>query len=263
MPHPGNHETLIVKTLLLDFHRGHESREGDRAGSLNVVVERKDPLTITVEEFKSLVFGEIFPLEKRVREVPFYAHDELFDELVVFFSFEPSFSVAKIERVVEKPFVVRPDVQTERKTAGRMKPAGRDVKVDFADGDTHSVGPQIAETENAFAIRHHDEVYVRKGNVPENMVDVVDVLGAEVNPAIIARDMTEHHAGLADGWRIDDREHLGKVRGKEAVKERLVAIQKRLQENILFDLVGLSAEHFIAALALRFEIRDNRAKQSG
>ena len=106
----------------------------------------------------------------------------------------------------------------------RRDAARSDVERELADRDAHSVRAEIAQTEDARAVRHADHVHVVVRPVVHHSREEPAVLGAEVHAARAAELRAELLAHVADGGRVDERGELGRVLHQHAVVQRLVAV---------------------------------------
>src|SRR6202030_3113179 len=64
---PENHDPLFGRWHGADIYGGEQCRGRDRRGSLDVVIERTQPIPITRQEPLSVRLGEILPLQQDVR----------------------------------------------------------------------------------------------------------------------------------------------------------------------------------------------------
>ena len=241
LTHPDHDESLVLERALLDPHGRHQGGERRGARSLNVVVEREDPLAVALEVLEGLVLCEVLPLEKGIGEVPLHAENEPLDDLLVRLPFEAAMAVPEVERVAEQAFVVRADVEADGKADRRMEASGRHVEADLSDRDSHPVGAQVAEAQDPFAVGHDDEIDVRPTDRLEDLVDPVDVLGAHVDAPETPLDVAQLQARLSDGGRVDDGYHLRQVVAQEPVEERLAPVEQAVQEDVTFHGVWLPA----------------------
>ena len=180
----------------------------------------------------------------------------------VLVAFQPRVPPAEVERVLEQPLVVRADIERHREAARRVQAAGGDIERHLADRDAHAVRPEIAEAENALTVGHDYQVHARQRHALEDLVDVRDVVRAEVDAAVPPGDVTELQAGLAHRGRVDNGDHLVEVLDQQPVEQHLVAVQEALQEDELLHVVGLAPEVLERSLHLVLERRHARAQQS-
>ncbi|MDV7399358.1 hypothetical protein RZS08_48550, partial [Arthrospira platensis SPKY1] len=93
---------------------------------------------------------------------------------------------------------------------GRDARAGR-VEAELPDRDTHPARALVPEAEDPLAVRHDDDRRLGGVVVPEDLLDVVLLVDADVEAAPATEDVRELLARLADDRRVDDREHLVEV----------------------------------------------------
>jgi hypothetical protein len=208
---------------------------------LDVVVEGEDPLAVAREDLEGLVLSEVLPLEKGIGKVSLHAEDEPLDDLLVLLPLEAAVAVAEVERVGEKPLVVRADVEADGEADGRVEASGGHVEAHLTDRDSHAVRAEVAEAEDPLAVRHHDEGDVRPAERLEDLVDPVDVLRAHVDASETTLDVAQLQTRQPDGGRVDDGHHLGQVVAEEPVEERLAPVEQAAQEDVALHGVGLAA----------------------
>ena len=150
---------------------------------------------------------------------------------------------ADIEGVVKAFSIVRADVQHDRQGGGRMDAAAGGVERELADRYAHAAGALVSQPENALAVGDDDHFDLRRGGILQDLLDVVALRIGDEEPTRTAVDVAELLAGQADGRRVDDGHHLGKMVEQEPVKQRLVAVLKLAQVDVplevgRFDLVS-------------------------
>ena len=143
-----------------------------------------------------------------------------------------------------------------------MHTARGHVEAHLAHGDAHAIRAQVAQAQDALAVRHHDEVHLGLGQALEDLVDVGDVLGRDVDAAEAALDVAQLHAGLAHGGRVDDGHHLIQVVDQEPVEQHLVPVQESRQVDVLLHVVWLAEEGLVGAVQLGFQGRDARPQHA-
>ena len=74
---------------------------------------------------------------------------------------------AEVLRIFEEFDVVGPDVEHDRKRAGRVDAADEGVQRELPDRDTHSTDALVAKAEDALPVRHHDHVDLALGAVAQ------------------------------------------------------------------------------------------------
>ena len=134
--------------------RDHASdRDGRRA--LNVVVERADAVLVLLEEAERVLVAEVLPLQQRLREALLHRAHELVDELVVVLAAHARLVDARVERVGAEALVLGAHVQHDGQRVVRVEARARRVERELPDRDAHAERAEVAESENALAVRHH------------------------------------------------------------------------------------------------------------
>jgi len=76
-------------------------------------------------------------------------HHEFLDELVQFRGRNPRLPQPQVQRVFEQRLVIGSEVDVHRQQVLRRHRGTGGVELQFADGDTHAVGAQIAQAQDA------------------------------------------------------------------------------------------------------------------
>src|SRR5690606_36258347 len=121
---------------------------------------------------------------------------------------------------------------------------------------------EIAEAENACAVRHHDDEHAAMRPVAEDLRDAPAVLRRDVEPASLPEDVRELEGGLADRRRVDERQHLVDVIDQHAIEEALVPARERLQEDVALDIARLAPQVDEHALDLDLLAADGRREEA-
>src|SRR5215469_15154934 len=129
---------------------------------------------------------EILPLQAGLREFLFYRVYELLDKTEVIITSDPFVTPAEVLRIIKSVGVVRSYIQYNRQCSFRTNPTDQRVKGKLSDRNPESTDALITNTEDAFAIRHHNDVHVRIRSIPQDFTD-----------RIALRISNEHAAGSA------------------------------------------------------------------
>ncbi len=245
-----------------DVDRGEQGAGRHRGGALDVVVEGQQPVAIALQHARRIVLGEILPLQQHARPALHHRRDECLDEVVIGLAADALVAPADIERIRQAIGIVGADVEQDRQRGRRMEAAAAGVERELADRDTHAAGALVAETEDAFAIGHHDRLDMVETRMSENAVDPVLVWDAEEQPAGLAKQAAEFLATLTDGWRVDDRQQLFEVADQERVEQRLVGVLQLAQKGIALDVRLVAAQRLEAARDLLVQRQDVGRQQA-
>ena len=121
---------------------------------------------------------------------------------------------------------------------------------------------QVAEAEDAFAVGHDDHAHVRMRPVAQDLRDAAAFADADEKAARAAEDGAIFEAGLADGRRVDDGDHLLGMLLHQPVEERLVAILQGGEEDVLLERIRLAPEIAVDALQLFLDREHPRRQQA-
>ena len=107
-------QCLLAERAAGDPQRGQHSRQHDRRGPLNVVVERRDPIAIFPQQPERVVGRKVFELNHYTGEQLAGSDHELFDQGVIFLAANARLMQTDIERIVEQLGIVGADVEKHR-----------------------------------------------------------------------------------------------------------------------------------------------------
>src|SRR5262249_12123796 len=177
-------------------------------GALNVVVERQQLIAIALENRPRVRGREVLPLQARVRELVLDRLHELVDEVEVRLTGDALVTPAEILGVLETLDVARPDVENDRQGALRADASDQRVEREFADRNTQTARPLIADAENPLAVGHDDDVDVRVGPIAqERWNGVAQRIRDEQAPGASV-DVAELLTRQRDHRRVDDGRHF-------------------------------------------------------
>src|SRR6516165_12719951 len=98
----------------------------------------------------------------------------------------------------------------------------------LANRDTHSVGAEIAEAENALAIGHDDEPGAIRP-IAEDFCDMSTIVGRDEQPARALEDQAVSLASQSNGWGVNQRLDFVDMVANHAEEQRFVAVVQRVQ----------------------------------
>jgi hypothetical protein len=169
---------------------------------------------------------------------------------------------AEVKGIVEEAFVVGAGVDGDGKTLRGMDTGAGGVDREFPDRDAHSIGAEVAEAEDALAVRDNDDADIGLLPIPQNLRDAAAVGGGDEETAGTAEDVAVELACLADGGGVNEGQHLLDVILKDAVEERLVAVLEGEEKDVTIEGVGLFAKIFQDTGDLVFLGLDARRKEA-
>ena len=121
-------------------------------------------------------------------------------------------------------------------------PAAAVYSASLPTGIGHAAGALVAEPQDPLVVRDDDQADILGGRRAQDVVDPVDVIGRDPDPARPPEDVAELLAGTPDRRRVDDRQELLEVVGQDPVEERLVAVLQRRQPDVALEVVRLATD---------------------
>ena len=147
-------------------------------------------------------------------------------KLVVGRSRQAVLAHAQVEAVLEEGFVIGSRVQKDRQCLFRGNAAAGGVEREFAHGDAHAAGPEVAQAQDALAIGHDDDAHVAVRPVRQDVADHALFVAADEEAARTLENMRVVLAARADGRRVDDGHELLYVVDDDAVEQVFVAVEQ-------------------------------------
>jgi hypothetical protein len=150
--------------------------------------------------------------------------------------------ITEVKIVVEEFRVVGTDVEADGEAVVRVNAGSGAVKRDFSDRDAHSARALIAEAQDALVVGDNDEPDVTVGPIPEDLCELVAIVGCEPDAAWSSEDVAVSLAGEADGRCVDDGKELREVLHKESIVEGLVSILQCGESYEFFEIACFFAQ---------------------
>ena len=241
-PGARQHDARLRERRLERAQARQHAADDDRRRALDVVVERRHPIPVAIEDAKRVGALEVLPLDDAAGPHLGDAGDERLDQLVIRRASQPRRPMSEIERVGEERRVVRPDVERDRERQRRMDAAASGVEGELADRDRHAARALVAEAEDPFVVGHDDEPDVGIRSLAEEGRDAVDVGRRDPRAASPADDVAELLACPADRRRVDDRQELLEMFGHQSIEQRRVPVLERRHPDVSLERVILAAE---------------------
>src|SRR6185369_8986105 len=101
------------------IHRGKQSGQSHRAGSLYVVVESAQSISIPFEQPSCVVLREVLPLQQHVWKLVHYGLNKRLDEVVVLLASDTMPSQSEIKGIAQKLFVIGAQIEDDGQRPGR------------------------------------------------------------------------------------------------------------------------------------------------
>ncbi len=120
-----------------------------------------------------------------------YGGDESLDKVVVVLTPDPSVAPADINGIAEPVFVIGTNIEQNGQAMFGMDTAEGGVERHFADGNAHSAGALVAQSENPFAVTDHDAANLVIARVGKNLLDAGLVGIADEETARFSPDFAE------------------------------------------------------------------------
>eukprot|EP00965_Chrysotila_dentata_P181493 5990927-Pleurochrysis_carterae.AAC.2 len=133
--------------------------------------------------------------------------------------------------------IIRTKVERDGEHTVRRDAADRAVECELPNRDAHAVHAKVAEPKNARAVGHDDNLAALTRPVIHHRAHRSAVLRADVHTTRALVTTREGLAHLANCWRVNERSDFFHVIDKYTVEERLVAVLKILELQILLKWV--------------------------
>src|SRR3954447_22467113 len=223
---------MVGKLSARDPQGRQDAGKGDRGRALDVVVEHADPVAIAAQQPEGGMVGEVLELDDDSWEDLHSRTDELFHEFVISRAAQPLLAQADVIGILQKLLVVGAHIEHHRQAQLRMYSGAGGIERELADWDAHPVRAKIAEAEDAFAVRNHDELR-RVRPVAKDLGDAAAVVRADEESAGTLKDVPEALAREPHRRRIYQGLNLFDIIANDPEEERLVAVVQGIQRDIL------------------------------
>ena len=185
---------------------------------------------------------EVLELQQRARKAFLHRVDELLEQRVVVIVLQPGLAQPEIEGVVAQRRVVGADIEHHRQAGTWRDATAGAVEVELADRDSHAVGAEVAQPEDARAVGDDDGAHRPGRPAAQQLAHAATVPGRDVEPARRLEDAAELLAGLAHRRRVDQRQQLGQVVEQGALEQQLAALAQGHQPAVAVQVTGLPLE---------------------
>ncbi len=255
-------DRLLAELAAGDAQRREDARQRNRRGALDIVVERRDPVPVFLQQPEGILAGEVLELDDDAGKELLRGRDEFIDQRVIFVAAQARLGQAQVERVREEGRIVGANVEEHRQAGTGRDSRARGVERELADGDSHPARALIPEAQDSLAVGDDDDRHVAPWPVAQDLRDAAAVVGADEDAARALKDVPELLARETDRRRVDDRGHLVRIVHQDPEEQRLVAIVQRSQVDVLVEIRGLAAEILENAHDLLFLREDARRKEA-
>ena len=128
----------------------------------------------------------------------------------------------------------------------------------LANSDLDAADALVTDSEDAFGVGCHEKINIVtvQAVVAQRLLDSIWVVYREVDPMRPAVFVAVLFDRLADGWCIDDRQHLLQMLGQQPVEQDLITVSHIGQEDVLGKIILLPQVLRIHPAQLPFECRD-------
>ena len=241
--------------MLSDFQPGEDGGHNDGARALHIVVENAVFIAVLHKDAAGIGWAEVFKMQQRVGE-HFGGSFQIFgNQRVVACAAHAGVTVAEIGGVVEQRLVVSADVKVDGDGARGVDARRSGVHRQLADGNIRAVHAPVADTEDFFRVRYHQQIDIIRAEAQrrKRSADILRVVHIEIHGARAAVIATPLLDRFADGRVINNRQHFREMIGQELVVEHLVAVVQLVEKNVFLHVLLVGRELAIGARCLLVE----------
>ena len=232
------HDAVIAQPVATDAARAQHARHGHRRGALDVVVEAAHAIAVALQQRNGRLVGEVLELDAAAREHLLHRHHEFLHEGVVLGAGDAALPQAGVQRILQESLVVGAHVQRHGQRGLGRHATERRVQRQLADGNAHAAHALITQTQDAFAIGHHDEAHVILGPVLQHLADAALAVQAHIQAARPAHDVSELLARLAHGGRVHQRHQARRIAAQHGEEQALVVVGQFAEVDVLVQIGG-------------------------
>src|SRR5579862_5605468 len=141
-----------------------------------------------------------------------------------------------------------------------MEPTAARIERQFADRDAHAIGPLIAQSKDALAIRHDDGLDLVEAGRRQNLLDAALVRQTQEQAAWLSEQSAELLAAGADSGGVDDRQQFFEILAEQREEQGFVAVLQIAQEGIALE-IGFEAAQRLEPSRYLFVERSDVGRQ--
>src|SRR4051812_45810206 len=146
-------------------------------------------------------------------------------------------SPSDVERIGQAFWIIRADVEQNRKRRLRVQTAAPCVKREFADRDPHSARALITQPQNPLAICHDDCFDAVEVRAAQDIRDALLMRNAQKKSTGLAKTLAEVLTSETHRRGVDDRQHLFEMTNQQRIKEHFVCVLEAAQEKIPLEVI--------------------------
>mmetsp|Transcript_13271 Transcript_13271/g.34393 ORF Transcript_13271/g.34393 Transcript_13271/m.34393 type:complete len:235 (+) Transcript_13271:673-1377(+) len=165
--HPGGraaraveHHAHILHVGALRLHAVDKAAEHHGAGALDVVVEAEHAVPHALQNVEGRLRLEVLKLDEAVGPARGNGVAQLLHHRQLLLTSDARLLLPHVELVRQQLRPVGAAVKSDWQRVLRRKAAPRHIERNLADGDAHAVGAQVAEAQDAAAVRDDDDAHV-------------------------------------------------------------------------------------------------------
>ena len=151
---------LIAQRSSADAQRGDGGSQGNRPGTLHVVVKGAVPVAILLEDTAAIAWGEVFPLQQRLGKQSGCYLDVGFNELVVRFPANSRMPIPDIHGIVQQGLAIRAYIEHYGNHTSWIDAASGRIDCELADGNFDGTHAPVANSKDLFGIGGKNQVDV-------------------------------------------------------------------------------------------------------
>ena len=255
-------ERLLRKMLVLHAKRSKNSRHANSCSALNVVVERRDAIAITLEDRTRIWIREVFPLNAAVREHGLDSRDELFDECIILFTGQSLLANTDVEWIVEKLFVIRANIEHDREREMWRNTGACGVERELSNRNAHTLRAKVTQTKNALAISNADPAYVRLWPIAHHIDHTTAMTCADEESFRTTIDASKRLTCQTNGRGVHHRHVRNRVAHQDVVEQTFVTFLEIAEVHVTINVCWQRADMAFNTLNLHVERRDNIREQA-
>ena len=206
------HVNLFPQFLPTDLQRTEDACQRNDAGALDIVVEHRIGIFVLVQDNGSVGTSEVLKVQVQMREHLFSSLYEPIDELIISVAANALMTISEIKRVIQQALPVRAYIQHHRQHFVGVDSGGCRVNSELSNGDLHTVGSPVADTENHLRVRHDDQIDLAPVCcIDQRFFDVLRVVDGQIRCVLrlnveltVLFDGLRHHRIVDDGHELHD-----------------------------------------------------------
>mmetsp|Transcript_17 Transcript_17/g.45 ORF Transcript_17/g.45 Transcript_17/m.45 type:complete len:238 (+) Transcript_17:782-1495(+) len=206
-----NQNSLVSKSsrfFTLCTKASQNTGKGRCSRSLNIIIKAQELISVFVEYLLGHITAEILELDEHVWPAMTRRLEEFVHQVIIRCTLHSRLLHSEVEFIFQKCFIVGTNIDHHRHDTMGSNTSGRTIQTEFSDGDSHSIGTQVAKTKDATAIGNNNDLHIPLRPVVHHGRHMSPILFTKVHPPRPPIPHGKLITSLTHRRSINNRRHL-------------------------------------------------------